>query len=148
MLIDGDDVSRAKLSGTDHIMSLFSNMSLNGLSSKISDYLLEQSSLMTFSAKCFGVPTMILLDCGATREYIDREYAVKHGFEISPLMSPFAVSLANGSKLSCSSYVKNCKTEFKQFSHVCDLYVLELAGEHEIIFGQFFLWSQNPVIDW
>ena len=114
----------------------------------IGDYLLAMTSLMKFSAKCLGISTNVMLDCGASREYVDKLFCIKNGLHMTTLPTAFSVSLANGEKLVCSHYVKNCKTQFKQFSHVCDLYVLDLNGEHEVIFGQTFLQKRNPIIDW
>ena len=147
--MDGD-LSDDVTALSESFNSLFT---VNGsLTKRLEEYFLDQlsskSSLLSFLAKCMGVSVEVLLDCGASRNFVDTAFVRKHGFHMTPLDVPFEVSLANGSKIKCSHYVKNCKLKFKQFNHVCDLYVLDLCGEHEIIMGQEFLVSRNPHIDW
>ena len=151
MVFDGDEDCEVS-----SMFNSFKGLSLFNIPENVSvvndtetrNYLMAQSSLMHFSAKCSGVHTDILIDSGATREYVDKSWCTKHGFHLTPLNESFSVALANGVKTVCSQYIKNVKCKFKQFSHVCDLYVLDLSGEHTVIFGQSFLRKRNPDIDW
>ena len=148
MVFDGDCEVSSVIRGLTGLSLFEIPENVSVLSPDIKDYLLAQNSLMHFPAKCSGVQTDILIDSGASREFADKTWCTKHGFHFTPLASPFSVALADGKKSVCSHYIKNVKCKFKQFSHVCDLYVLDLAEEHSVIFGQSFLRKRNPDINW
>ena len=103
--------------------------------------------LLYFSIKANGTSCTALLDSGATRTFGDLKFVTEHAFELRKLESPFAVTLADATIITCESYCR-MKLKFKQFSHFADVYVIDLKGEHEIILGQDFLVHRNPDIDW
>ena len=89
-----------------------------------------------------------LLDCGASRVYLDLSVARDNGFALEELKSPHGVKLANGKRLESRYYIPRAKLKFTQFNHVEDIYILDLNGEHGLILGQTFLVRRNPDIDW
>ena len=120
---------------------------------RLSEYIKEQlqnaerSGLLYFNIKANGAKCQAMLDSGATRTFGDLQYAKENGFEIKKLKESFMVNMANGNRVVCDSYMQ-VKLKFKQFSHCCDVYLMDLKGEHEIILGQDFLQARNPIIDW
>ena len=88
-----------------------------------------------------------MLDCGATREFIDYNVALKRGFKMEKLTQSFSVRLANAQTLQCQYYIP-VELKFKQFKHKCELYVVDLNEEHELIIGQSFLKRRNPIVNW
>ena len=51
----------------------------------------SDGGLMTFSFRLNGAKLKTLLDCGASREYLDKGVAKKHGFITKKLNHPFSV---------------------------------------------------------
>ena len=107
----------------------------------------SKNNLLHFNVSVQGSDFRALLDCGASREFVDLAAAQKRGFRPIPLKQPFAVRLANSEVIICKHYIP-AKLKLQKFDHKCDLYVLDLKGEHELILGQSFLQSRNPIIDW
>ena len=91
-----------------------------------------------------------LLDSGAGRTFIDKTKCANAGIATAELAESFTVSLANGYSLTVTHQVdpKSCRIKFKQFDYRGPVYVLDMKQEHELILGQDFLRSRNPIIDW
>ena len=104
--------------------------------------------LLTFPVVVNGARTDALLDCGASREFIDSTWAKNQGFHCQDLQDSFPVKLADGTSILCSQYIRNVAIKFKQFTHKTDVYVLDFKGEHTLVLGQTFLVRRNPDIDW
>lgn len=105
------------------------------------------NNLLHFDVKVQGSMMKAMLDCGATREFIDYNVALKRGFKMEKLTQSFSVRLANSQTLQCEYYIP-VELKFKQFKHKCELYVVDLNEEHELIIGQSFLKRRNPIVDW
>ena len=111
---------------------------------------IESSSLLYFSCKLQGEKLQALLDSGAGRTFIDKTKCENAGIAMAELAESFTVSLANGYSLTVTHQVdpKSCRLKFKQFDYRGPVYVLDMKQEHELILGQDFLKSRNPIIDW
>ena len=141
--INDRDESVFMSNGDDYIMSLESSLQ-NYMVSQIH----SEAGLLYFDVKLSGKTFKSLLDCGASREFINDSTARSHGLARKDLQHPFNVKLADGTVLTCSEYIPSIKLRLKQFDHRCDLFILDLKGEHDIILGQTFLRRRNPIIDW
>ena len=137
---------------TERVETLFAIAEeMESASAKVQNYFAAQrrssNNLLMYDITVQGSKMKALLDCGASREFIDVEAARKRGFHPVSLKQPFPVRLANGTSIMCRSYIP-VKMKLPRFEHKCDLYVLDLKGEHEVVLGQSFLTSRNPDIDW
>ena len=106
-----------------------------------------EHDLLYFDVSVCGSKFKALLDCGASREFIDLKAAQDRGFCMKDLKESFFIKLADGNEIECRQYIE-VKLKLKGFDHNCILYVIDLKGEHEIILGRSFLVSRNPDIDW
>ena len=110
----------------------------------------QASELLYFTCKLQGAEFTCLLDSGAGRTFLDYKTAVKRGISLESLEESFEVKVADGSVIKCRHQVdrKSNVLKFKQFKHRAPIYVLDLNEQHQIILGQDFLKSRNPIIDW
>ena len=105
------------------------------------------NSLIYYNVKIGGSSSKTLLDCGATRTWMDISCAKKHGFRLTEI-DPVEVELADGSKVFCRHKIDRLVLKFTSFKHDTDLYVMDFKGAHDIILGRDFLYRRNPIIDW
>jgi len=96
-----------------------------------------------------GVMVKALLDSGATRMFVDRKFAEKHGFKMDKLEKPLVVTNVDGSnnsggrithEIECNVYYRGHQERMK--FDVCNL------GRTDVIFGMPWLVAHNPEIDW
>jgi len=90
-----------------------------------------------------------LLDNGATRMFMDKRMAVKHGFRLQKLERPIAVRNINGTNNSRGAIIHQVEVNMYYKNHVermrmdvCNL------GETEVILGMLWLQAHNPEINW
>ena len=112
-------------------------------------YLIKQieNSLIYYDVKIGANKFQALLDCGATRTWMDIGTAQKDGFRLTEI-EPIEVELADSSKAICKHKIDRVDLKFKSFRHDTDLYVMDFKGAHDIILGRDFLYRRNPIIDW
>ena len=105
-------------------------------------------------AKVNGVKLAVMIDSGSSKDFIDLNVAARANFNKMITSDVFAVALANGSSLECNQIVPNCIIDLgnsksrNKFLDRRDLHVLDLNNTFDIILGQPFLQSRNPIIDW
>ena len=96
-----------------------------------------------------GVTVKALLDSRATRMFVDRKFAEKHGFRMDKLEKPSIVMNVDGSnnsggrithEVECNVYYRGHQERMK--FDVCNL------GRTDVILGMPWLAAHNPEIDW
>ena len=111
--------------------------------------------LLLIAVKICGKAARAMIDCGSTRDFIDKDFAICHGLKFTHLddtgsnMTPLQVQLVNNETLDVDYKVASCPIKYRgNFEERRDFYVLPLHGKFDIILGQPFLESRNPDIDW
>jgi len=96
-----------------------------------------------------GVMIKALLDSSATRMFMDRQTAARHGFKLQKLERPLMVKNVDGTinsrgvithQVECNVFYKGHIERMKM--DVCDL------GKTEVILGMPWLAAHNPEINW
>ena len=102
---------------------------IDSMDAGMQEYMISQveadSGLLHFDVNLKGIKFKGLMDCGASREFMDETTAETHGFVREKLDTPFNVTLADGTSLPCKEYIPSCKLRLKKFNHVCDIYILD-----------------------
>jgi len=96
-----------------------------------------------------GVMIKALLDSGATRMFMDRQAAARHGFKLQKLERPLMVKNVDGTVNSRGAIMHQVEYNVFYKGHmkrmrmdVCDL------GKTEVILGMPWLAAHNPEINW
>lgn len=90
-----------------------------------------------------------LLDCGATGEFIDRDYVRQHGLTTCPLSQPVPVYNVDGTPNQAGriSEVVELILKYRDHTERCQFAVTTLSG-HNLILGHSWLKEHNPEVDW
>ena len=91
--------------------------------------------------------SVVLLDCGASRDFISQTEVNKRKLPVSPLSHKIRIVLADGrttvATQQCTiTFTVNAAT----FTRTC--IVIQMNSAYDIILGMPFLTEVNPIIDW
>ena len=102
--------------------------------------------LLVLEGKCFGNPVSVLVDSGATDDFVAKHFVDSQ--TNAPVMTckPRAVKLADGTKCSVE-YVVSATLQLGELQEARSLLVTELDG-YDVILGKPWLTAHNPSIDW
>ena len=94
-----------------------------------------------------GKPAVVLVDCGATGNFISSAFVRKHRLTTSSLSAPDVVTLADGSKHTTGSTLSDARLVIGSYTDSFDFASLPLSG-YDAILGMAWLHHFNPAIDW
>ena len=72
----------------------------------------KQFGLLQFVLKVNGIKLSIMIDSGASKDFIDASVAKRAGFTHKLLENPYPVSLADGTQINCAYKNPNCQISF------------------------------------
>jgi len=104
------------------------------------------NQLIRLKAKCRGRELDVLIDSGASEDYIDEKIVADMRLPTLQLQQR-EVRLANGTLQDASSVVPDLQIRIGQFKDRRPVTVTRLA-HHDIILGKPWLTAHNPDIDW
>ena len=94
------------------------------------------------------VKTKAMIDCGATKNFINQKAVRKWGLPSKKQKTPESLVLANGQIVEQGlTHEVPGKLIIKNFAHNLALNITNL-GSHKIILGMPWLSKVNPQIDW
>jgi predicted aspartyl protease len=132
-------------SNTKALQSSVPTKALNSLA--INQLTTPTRSLLKLEGSIEGKSAIILLDSGATGEFISLSFVQEHSLKSSSLPQQDFVTLANGSEQEASSVVKSASISISSYSDSIDFVSLPLVG-YDAILGMSWLNKYNPSIDW
>lgn len=94
-----------------------------------------------------GKPCSILVDSGASRDFISQQMVEKLGIQTSRMDIPFGVSMADGRTVNAGRVAKSVDLTIGPLQMKRDLFVINMTGL-EVILGKPFLHDFNPNLDW
>ena len=119
----------------------------NNTPSSINQVFTTSSSLIKLEGSVSGHRAVILIDSGATGNFVSASFVSKHRLPSVPLAKQDFVTLADGSQQAAGSTVPSVPVSVNSYSDHIDLVSLPLAG-YDIILGMPWLRAYNPQIDW
>ena len=108
---------------------------------------LNRNRLVQFRGTVASAPCSILVDSGASRDFISQEKVEKLRLITTTVDTPFGVSMADGRTVNSGRMIKGADITIGPLTLKRDLYVLNMTGL-EIILGKPFLFDYNPNLDW
>lgn len=107
------------------------------------------SSLLKLDGLIEDRPATILIDCGASSNFIDEEFVRRQGVttELINRSDESSVKLANGDKVRIMLKTPSLRLCLKNYSVNVNFTVMKLNGYHAIL-GMPWLITENPKIDW
>src|SRR6266511_2123677 len=107
----------------------------------------NRENLLRFKGKVDGYPAWILLDSGASKNFVNESFASKNKM-LTKKMSPMEVELADGRKSTTNRIVEINKLELGSYrTSGIKAQVMKLQ-RYDIILGKPWLYHANPTIDW
>jgi len=94
-----------------------------------------------------GRAVVILIDSGATGNFIRSSFAEENRFKSSDLPQQSVVTLADGSQRTTGKLIAGASIRIGSYSDKLDLVSLPLTG-YDVILGMPWLYHYNPMIDW
>ena len=91
-----------------------------------------------------STPAVVLVDCGATGNFISKSFASANGFRLAA--SPDTVQMANG-HLQPADGVYRARISIGSYRDLLDLTATTLEG-YDVILGMPWLHQFNPKVDW
>ena len=103
--------------------------------------------LLVLKASVGGHAANILVDSGATQEFISSAFVARTKLPTSS-RTPLRVRNANGTVSTSASECKHLHFSSGTYSGACDFTVTELGIGVDLILGKSWLTLHNPAIDW
>ena len=104
--------------------------------------------LIRFKGVIHGHEADIMLDCGATGNFVSRSFLDARKLSVvSPKANGATVTLADGSTQTAGGVLRCAPVSVGTFSEKLDFVSLKLEG-YDAIFGMSWLYHHNPSIDW
>ncbi|PNX95310.1 hypothetical protein L195_g018500 [Trifolium pratense] len=104
-------------------------------------------STMKIEGKISEVGVLVLIDSGATHNFISPQITTALGLQVTP-MSEKQIKLGDGHKITSSGICKNVTIQMEAVSVVVDAWVLELGGM-DVVLGVAWLSTLGKVVmDW
>ena len=102
---------------------------------------------MKFRGTIHGHPAIILLDSGATTEFVADAFVRKHRLSPVSQSQPATVILADGSSATATGVLASSPLRISSYRVALDLISVPLSG-YDAILGMSWLERVNPNIDW
>jgi len=104
-------------------------------------------TLLTFAGKLHGRPVKVLVDCGASSNFVSTTFVAQHGLETVPANKPFVVRLADGQRQACAEALPKSSLHIRRYKDKLDLHILPIKN-FDVILGMPWLRQYKPYIDW
>jgi hypothetical protein len=107
----------------------------------------NKEQLLRFNGRINGHPAWILLDSGASRNFVDEKFAQKYQLAQTST-KPFTVELADGRKKEVNKEIKINKLELDSYRTTGIVAQVLNLQRYDAILGKPWLYHANPNIDW
>ena len=106
----------------------------------------RDGTLLRVPLRVNGHRVMALIDCGASRCYMDSKAVVK--IDLVPVYEHVLLELGDGTKVPSSGCVPNVRFSLASQIFAQDFTVTKLMPEIDVVLGMTWLESVNPLIHW
>ena len=107
----------------------------------------EVSQLFTMKGSLHGTPIRILLDSGASCNFVNSDFVCKNKIPICTTNRDGIVKLANGESTGVLGSVE-LPIRIGDHCGISNFKVIPLTVKYQIVFGKPWLVKLNPMIDW
>lgn len=120
---------------------------MNGDASKSGEGHIEPLLVLTGRVDSVARSSRILLDSGATTNFVSSMFVAKHGLSVTALKARLNVRLADGSPVDCLSYLPRALIDVDGHRGRHDLIVLPALDDFDVILGRAFLVHSLALVD-
>ena len=106
-----------------------------------------RETLIRYQGTIAGKPAQILIDSGASQNFIDQDFVKKYRLKTFKTSSQTTVNMANGEPLTCGGKTKDLELKIQDYKVKASFNILAL-GKYDAILGKPWLFDTNPTIDW
>ena len=103
--------------------------------------------LIRFKGTINGQQADIMLDCGATGNFVSSSFVERHAMSVVQKSSAPTVTLADGSTQPAGGVLRMAALSVGTFAEKLDFVSIKLDA-YDVILGMSWLFHHNPVIDW
>ena len=107
----------------------------------------QAHSPIIFNGRLNGYPVRVLVDSGATEDFLDRKSARAAGVSIVPAGTELEVTLADGRQQWSKLVNQDAVLCIGDYQEQRTLHVMDLVG-YDVILGKPWLTQHNPRVDW
>ena len=107
----------------------------------------KESSAIIFQGYLYGIPVRILLDCGATRNYVSADFIAEHKLKLLKLDS-FSVEMADGSTRECLGQLHRASVKIGKYRDKLTFDATKLQSGFDVVLGMPWLAQRNPDVNW
>ncbi len=110
----------------------------------------DKMSMLLFEGGVYGYNACILIDCGASHNFISENF-VKHHDLSTTSVARVSVTVANGMKSYIDQALVNFELTLNNFNdRITSAYVfpIQSCANYDLILGLLWLFSTNPHINW
>ena len=118
-----------------------------GSHSEINQLTHSSRQLIKLKGVVAGRAAVILLDCGATGNFISSQFVSRHRLRTSVQAQSNVITLADGSQQESVALVEAASVGIGSYSDTLDFVSLPLSG-YDVILGMTWFHHYNPKIDW
>lgn len=106
------------------------------------------ASLLKFKGKLNGSAATVLIDCGASANFVSEAFLARHQLRTSaPPAAQQTVTLADGSQHPCTLCLPKASLRVGRYQDKLQLFAMPL-DQYDVILGKPWLTQYNPCIDW
>ena len=138
-----------QLGSPDFVPSSLHRPTATTRASEINQLTLPKLPLFKLSGTIAGHSAIILVDCGASGQFIGSSFVRRHSLPLAKASdSTFeTVTLADGHVQPAAGIVSSVSVVVSSYTESMDFIVTDLSG-YDAIFGMSWLVHHNPVVDW
>jgi dUTP pyrophosphatase len=107
----------------------------------------ENCTVLTLQGTIQGESVKILIDSGASTNYLSEKIAKKIGLKTTELSNPIQTAVADGFTHTVNQYLPGLPMDIGNFKEIFSPKILPISGA-DVILGYRWLKNRNPIIDW
>src|ERR1700682_5833078 len=107
----------------------------------------NNEKLITFMGLIENHPAYILVDSGATNNYISESFVEKHKLYTETIAESTEAILANGTSINLSRFVPDLQIQVQEYKDNLDANILSL-DKYDMVLGMLWLNTYGPSIDY
>ena len=111
------------------------------------DYPYTRANLLTFQGKIGRCHARILIDSGATENFVAQTFLDKNKMKTVTIPDGPKVELADGGRYDCTQALKQATLYIGPYQEEILAYAMPLK-HHDVILGKSWLSANNPAINW
>ncbi len=108
----------------------------------------KSSTLLLYSGTLNGCSATILVDCGATGNFISKSFVERNHLNTCPRVIPTTVTMGDGKTYPVETHMPRAELRVGQYKDYLPLMQASLGCTFDVVLGKPWLARVNPAINW